>query len=293
MPHQDSLDPMAILASLDVHDASQAEAVSGGADTAIWRVMWGGQPYALRVFRPEQVKACENEVRVMGVAAAGGVTVPEVIRNGVWNDRPALLLSWIAGKTLSAQIRERPYLGWTLGNAFGRTQAAIHRVPIPADSDTTRWIEWAGEEPEIKARLYELPSRKSALIHLDYHPLNVMAHRGQISGVLDWANARVGDPRADFARTFSILRVEPITPNGDPLWLTLLRRLLEQAWRSGYVQAGGKLDDMALFYAWAGAAMIRDLLPRINKPGFWLQDAHLDRVRQWRDGWKQKAGIQV
>jgi hypothetical protein len=50
---------------------------------------------------------------------------------------------------------------------------------------------------------------------------------------------------------------------------------------------------MALFYAWAGAAMIRDLSPRIGKPGFWLLDVHLDSVRRWRDRWKGKAGIRV
>lgn len=158
--------------------------------------------------------------------------------------------------------------------------------------DATQWIEWAGDEPEIKARLYDLPSRKTALLHLDYHPLNVMADGSKISGVLDWANARAGDPRADFARTYSILRVELNMPDGDGLMLAVMRRLLERAWRSGYAQAGGKLDDMALFYAWAGAAMIRDLSPRVGKPGSWMQDQHLDPVRAWRDSWKRRAGIQ-
>jgi len=129
------------------------------------------------------------------------------------------------------------------------------------------------------------------LLHLDYHPLNVMVNDGQVSGVLDWANARAGDPRADFARTYSILRIERYSPAGDSLWLSIGRRLLECAWRTGYMQAGGQLDDMALFYAWAGAAMIRDLSPKIGKSGFWMQDHHLDAVRQWRDHWKREAGI--
>ena len=118
-----------------------------------------------------------------------------------------------------------------------------------------------------------------------------MVQRGQISGVLDWANARAGDPRADFARTYSILRVEPYAPDGDSLRLAVARWLLERAWRTGYQQAGGQLDDMALFYAWAGAVMIRDLSPRIDKPDFWLQAHHLDSVRVWRDTWMRRAGI--
>jgi aminoglycoside phosphotransferase (APT) family kinase protein len=288
-----SLDPHPILASLGVADTAGVEAVTGGSDTTVWRVRWRGETYALRLFRPEQADTCEREVRAMSMAAAGAVTVPQVIRKGVWKDCPALLLSWIAGKPLAHQLREHPLLGWRLGAAFGRMQAAIHQVPIPTDQESTRWIEWAGDEPELKARLYDLPSRRTALIHLDYHPLNVMADGSLVTGVLDWANARTGDSRADFARTYTILRIEPYSPNGDSLQLALLRRLLERAWRTGYVGAGGRLDEMALFYAWAGAVMIRDLSPRIGKPGHWLYDHHLDPVRRWRDTWKRRAGIQM
>lgn len=293
MPGQLSLDPHTILASLGILHAAGARPVTGGADTAIWQVSWRDQDYALRVFRPEQAAACEREVRAMPAAAAGGIPVPEVVKQGVWEEHPVLLLSWVTGKTLAHQLQTQPQRIWQLGTAFGRMQAAIHAVPAPPALDATGWIEWAGDEPELKARLYSLPSRKAALLHLDYHPLNVLVRGSQISGVLDWANARAGDPRADFARTYTILRVEPYHPNGGSLLLAVARRMLERAWRAGYRQAGGTLDDMALFYAWAGAVMIRDLSPRIGKPGFWLRHPHLDPVRAWRDAWKRKAGIHL
>lgn len=291
MPDQSSLDPQAILASFGITDATHIDPLSGGSDTAIWRVTWQATPYALRVFRPEQTTTYQREIRAMQLAANNGIRVPAIIRNGMWQDRPVLLLSWVEGQTLAAQLRAHPYRIWQLGSAFGRMQGAIHRIPASADMDVTQWIEWAGDEPELKARLYDLPSRKTMLLHLDYHPLNVMADGGQISGILDWANARAGDPRADFARTYSILRVEPYSATGDPLWLALARRLLEPAWRYGYLQAGGRLDEMALFYAWAGASMIHDLSPKIGRTGFWLQDHHLDGVRAWRDAWKHHAGL--
>lgn len=291
MPGETAPDPHTILASLGITDADAAQPITGGADTAIWQVIWRDQVYALRVFRPEQAAVCEREVRVMGAVAQAGIPVPEVIRQGLWEGRPALLLSWIAGKTLLSRLQTQPWLIWTLGKAFGRVQAAVHAIPAPPDMDATRWIEWAGDEPELKARLYDLPSRRTALLHLDYHPLNVMAQGIQISGVLDWANTQAGDPRADFARTCTILRMMPYGPNGDSPYMALFRRLLERAWQSGYAQAGGKLDAMALFYAWAGAVMIRDLAPRVGKAGFWLEERHLDPVRRWRDEWKQRAGL--
>ncbi|HLV34811.1 MAG TPA: hypothetical protein VKY59_06855, partial [Spirillospora sp.] len=69
MSGQSSLDPHAILASLGILDAAGAHPVTGGADTAIWRVSWRDQVYALRVFRPEQTEACEREVQAMSAAA--------------------------------------------------------------------------------------------------------------------------------------------------------------------------------------------------------------------------------
>lgn len=291
MSNLSSLDPYTILASLDIQDVSQAEPVTGGADTAIWRVIWREQACALRVFRPEQLRTFEREVTAMQIAAAGGISVPEVIKQGMWNERPVLLLSWIRGTTLVEELRAYPRRGWRLGKAFGQMQAAIHQMPIAAEANATDWIEWAGDERELKARLYNLKSRKAALLHLDYHPLNVMTDETRISGVLDWANARVGDPRADFARTYTILRIEPLKSAENSPRLFVFRRILERAWRTGYLQAGGKLDEMALFYAWAGAVMVDDLGARTDKPGFWLKHHHLDSVRRWRDGWKRRAGI--
>jgi len=265
--------------------------VQGGADTAIWRVERGGEVYALRVFRPEETARCGREVEAMTAARIGGVPTPEVIADGVYEERPVLLLSWIKGKALGQLLQEisEPE---KLATAFGRTQAAIHALPPPPEFDAYRWIEWAGEdEAELKARLREIQREKPALLHLDYHPLNVMGDENGITGVIDWANTAAGDPRADFARTYSILRIEPWQADGDDKQWESLRQRLENAWRAGYESAGGNTDDMALFYAWAGAVMVRDLSPRVGKPGFWLQDHHLDVVRRWRDEQKQRAGI--
>jgi aminoglycoside phosphotransferase (APT) family kinase protein len=201
-----------------------------------------------------------------------------------------MLLDWCPGVTLTAALRKQPWRVRSLGEAFGRAQAAIHRIEQPP---STGWVEWAGpNETELKARLRALPLQ-SRLIHLDYHPLNVMTDGKEITGVLDWTNARDGDPRADFARTFSILRVEVINPGIQPPHITAMRWALERAWRRGYESLAGRLPDMALFYAWAGAAMLQDWEPRVGKPGFWIEQRHLDRVRRWRDGWKRRAGLPI
>jgi aminoglycoside phosphotransferase (APT) family kinase protein len=107
----------------------------------------------------------------------------------------------------------------------------------------------------------------------------------QMTAVLDWANARLGDPRADVARSYSILAIDPNWPRRPHI--TIFRQILARAWQRGYEQAAGPLGDMALFYAWAGAVMQRDLAPRLAS----APHDPLARVRRWTNEWKRRAGI--
>jgi aminoglycoside phosphotransferase (APT) family kinase protein len=287
MPEQPDLDPHAILAALGVMGAAEATPVAGGADTAIWRVAYGQQLYALRVFRAEQAASYQREIAAMRAAHNGGLLIPAIHAAGSWHDRPALLLSWCAGEPLLHALQRHPERLWSLGTQFGRMQAAIHAIaPAPApELPPDDWIAWAGaDESALQTRLRAVAAGAMQLLHLDYHPLNVMTDGRQMTAVLDWANARVGDPRADVARSYSILAIDPNWPRQPHI--AIFRQILARAWRRGYQQAAGPLGDMALFYAWAGAVMLRDLAPRAARSGL-----QLDRVRRWMNGWKRRAGI--
>jgi aminoglycoside phosphotransferase (APT) family kinase protein len=145
------------------------------------------------------------------------------------------------------------------------------------------------DEHRLHAALQHVAHPTPKLLHLDYHPLNVLTDGTRITAVLDWANARAGDTRADVARTYTILMVEPYTPGRQPHAVTLVRRLLTWSWRRGYEQAGGVVTEMAWFYAWAGAVMVRDLAPRVSDPESWWQPQHLAHIQDWTTTWKQRA----
>lgn len=294
-----SVNPAAVLAAFGIASIAAATPVQGGWDTLIWKVEFGGAAYALRLFRAEQVETCRRETAAMRAAAAHGIPVPHIHAEGAWEGRPALLLSWCPGVVLLDALRQAPWRAWPLGIAFGRMQARIHAVPAPEPLRARRdaWIERAGpDEHELKEQLRALRLagglEEDALLHLDYHPLNLLVEGGRITCVLDWANAAAGDPRADLARTLTILRLAPAPPGTPRLRLALLRLLLELGWRRGYRQQRGAWPgDMALFYAWAGAAMARDLTPRLRQPRAWLTAHDLVRIHRWTVAWKRRAGI--
>lgn len=286
-----ALDPAAVLAALGVAGATVVGPVGGGRDTAIWRVVAGGQQYALRVFRPEQAASCRREIAAIQAAAAAGLPVPRVEATGVWQDRPALLMVWLPGRTLLSEVAARPWRLWPLALAFGRMQARIHTIAAPPELGTPpdTWLAWLGPEaPMLRDHLRARAPDAAALLHFDYHPLNIMTDGRQITGVVDWTNTSTGDPRADYARTGVILRMALAdAPHAAVERLALA--ILTRGWRRGYEQAGGPLTDLAAFDAWAGLVVARDLAPRPGRDGF--PPAALADLRQWAAERALRAGV--
>jgi aminoglycoside phosphotransferase (APT) family kinase protein len=88
------------------------------------------------------------------------------------------------------------------------------------------------------------------------HPFNILADAGgQVTGVLDWANAAAGDPDLDRARTWAILTLDPAARarRGEPGWSALC---------DGWSESGGLHEVPAGYRAWACAFMLSDLAGR-------------------------------
>ena len=296
--NDEPLDPTDILDALGVVGPARAMPVSGGADTLIWRVEAAGQVSALRLFRPEQATMAQREVAAMAAARSAGLPVPRVYAEGIWHGRPVLHMSWMPGRPLRDELRAHPWHARALGVEFGRSQAAVHaislRTPSALLAHSTPWIAWANPDDALRDCLRAAARGPDVLLHLDFHPMNVLVVDGRVSALLDWANARAGDPRADLARTASILRFAPLDPEVPRPLGSLLRRLFVAGWRRGYREVAGQVAGMAPFYAWAGAVMVRDLTPRLGRPDLpWLDRQFLERVRQWADGWRERAGCKA
>lgn len=281
----DDIQPLEILHALGIDEFSSVTPLQGGQDMAMWKVEWGEQPYALRVFPPGEHARCEHERAVMTAVHAVGLPAPEVRVSGVWRDHPVLLITWLSGRMLSDELRLHPWRLWRLGRAFGRMQAAIHMVPVPAHllRQPDAWITWqCKDEPVLQERLRRLASDPPTLLHLDYHPNNVLTDGKQITGVVDWVNAHAGDPRADLARTLSILRVAPQVRKPLLWWLGL--QLFAMAWHLGYQHERGKACKMPPFYAWAGTVMLHDQEHRYRDRPHELLPA-----RRWANKWKRRS----
>jgi aminoglycoside phosphotransferase (APT) family kinase protein len=185
---------------------------------------------------------------------------------------------------------------WRRGITFGRVQASIHAVPVPPvlkEGAPLYWLGRAGpKEATLVERLLALGPSTDTFVHLDYHPINVLADSRGITAVIDWTNASAGDRRADLAWTATLLQIGPIPPGPLRPLLSAARRLLYLAWRRGYERAAGPMPDVTPFMAWAGTVYLNEVEPRMGRPEVWGSERDLDAMRRWTERWKARAGLE-
>lgn len=173
-----TVNPHAILESLGIQNA-RPERIPFGAETAVWRVEYGNNIYALCVFRSGEHAKQVREIVALKTAASAGVPVPKVVTHGTWQGNAVSLLSCLPGQMLGLELTQQTKLERLqyLSEKLGTTLAKIHDIPAPHEwqSEKHRWVKLAGEgELELQKRLLSIPLRSDVLLHMDFHPFNVM-----------------------------------------------------------------------------------------------------------------------
>jgi aminoglycoside phosphotransferase (APT) family kinase protein len=87
----------------------------------------------------------------------------------------------------------------SLDSELAELEAGCERLSLAGLRPGLRWL--AAHRPELPAR---------AICHGDFHPLNVLVAGGAVSGVVDWARARICDPAYDAGVTLALLRLGPL-----------------------------------------------------------------------------------
>ena len=216
-------------------DAGSLRALGGNSGSA-----WGAGNRVLRVGRPAVIDA---ELAASSAAAAV-LPVPAVLDRAEVGDVSAVLLEMLRGRPAADFARDSPSLARVAGQACGSVHALLADVRAPAG---LRTVPGPGAGT---------PARQVRVVHLDLHPFNILTGAGgEVTGVLDWANAAAGDPDLDRARTWAILTLDPAARarRGEPGWAALL---------DGWAESAALHDVPATYRAWACAFMLRDLARR-------------------------------
>ena len=246
--------------------------IRGGKDSMVFKLVNDDNILALRIISSDRLHQFMREKKVMELARERGIPTPKVYTVKAIGKFAAMVMDWVPGKTVLSALQEDPACASVLGFNFGRTQARINQITLPHEWREDNWLTPVLEEKEI---LKAVSPSGDRLLHLDYHPLNVMTDGVTIVGVIDWMNAARGDYRFDFSRTYSILELE-----GSKVFQDYIEVLhtFQNGWREGYVSILGTMEDMSIFHAWAGKRMQRDMANRI------LPKEYI-RIERWIQSW--------
>lgn len=181
-----------------------------------------------------------------------GLPAPACFGTVTVGARPGIVFERVDGPTMLADFLARPWRTLAVARQMAELHAVIHGAVIsdryPSQREAVRRkILAAGRLDEnlrdaaLKA-LAALPDG-DRVCHGDFHPGNViLGPRGPV--VIDWQDAKRGNPAADIARTVLLARHAPLhfPPGPHRVVLTLLTRLLV----TGYLRYYSRLRPLRL-----------------------------------------------
>lgn len=148
---------------------------AGGASGSAWMVR--EMNTVLRVGSRLQIDVEAEAHRL----AAQFVPVPRVLDRADFEGSAGLLLEWMPGQTAFEAARRDAAAALRIGTACGALHDRIDLIPTPPFEHS---VGPGGLGPQ-------------GLLHLDLHPKNVLVdEHGEVTAVLDWANAARGSPWA-------------------------------------------------------------------------------------------------
>lgn len=280
----------ALLAALGLEPLGAPRPVVGGwGDARLWQIETESGLSVLRVYRSDDEPVARREARVLDQLGSRGFPVARVVASGNTAESALLLLGWLPGHGLDVELLESGDAR-SLGRQFGQLQARLHAVDPPDGiPHATSWPAADVYPDRLLEGLANVSARRDRLLHLDFHPANVLIDGGEVSGLIDWTNVGHGDPRFDIARTYLLLRYLPgLEPELKMRFRPLLRPFI-CSWHNAYRREMGAIRQFAPFLAWAGYGLLYDLArkpPDSISSGAARESrdvsAHLERnIEQW------------
>lgn len=197
---------------------------------------------------------------------------------------PFMLMEYVPGRTLLDMLFRQPWRIVRGPGRMARLHTRLHHLPVGSfpgapgpflDRHLTQLrtqietydlhgllpgLDWLEEH---RPPATDVPS----ILHLDFHPINLLFQGLEGRAVLDWCDADVGDHHADVA--VSLVLIECTQVDGGSTWRKLSswpgRILLYHLYRRAYA-ALRPLDADRLTYYMAWAA-----LRRLGRYGLWLR----------------------
>lgn len=151
-----------------------------------------------------------------------GLNIPKIREVTLINGKWAIVMDYVAGKTLESLMRDNPSNRDYYMNLFVEIQNDIHSrkhmlLTKFSDKMTLKIMNSeldASTRYDLAVRLADLP-RYNCVCHGDFNPSNVVITENGVPYILDWSHASQGNPAADATKTYLIFYLAGETEKAD------------------------------------------------------------------------------
>jgi len=178
-----------------VSDPGPGRLIASGRDGDIFEY---GPNLVLR--RAKHARSLASEARILAYVAEHGFPVPAV--HELCADDTELILERVDGP-LMLPLATKPWTSTRAMRLLADLHDQLHAIDAP---------DWLSGFPDERASTRRV-------LHLDLHPLNVIMSPTRGPVVIDWTNARAGDPLCDVALTYALMMCGHMP---GPRWLSRL-----------------------------------------------------------------------
>lgn len=169
-------------------------------------------------------------------------------------DRTGIIIERVKGKTLISLAASKPHTAFKVPELMAKLQVNLHNtftakirsykemVLNALSSEPLRFLSET-EKTAVTEMLAALPDGNS-ILHLDYHPDNVMSD-GEAATIIDWMTAARGVPAADVAATLYLLTEGEMIPGLNKTVAAVLetiRKLICKKYLAEYKKKTGMTD---------------------------------------------------
>ncbi len=189
------------------------------------------RPLILRIFAsPQGLPRLRHEFAAQQYLHQSGYRVAEPLLReetcGLFGG-PFQIMEQLPGTTMLEELLHRPWMIWSAAQRMAQTHAGLHALPtagfpcapqpflgrrLDEIRDILDAYDLHGLRPGWDWLCAHRPAEPIAprILHLDFHPLNLLDGLDHNPGVLDWTEADVGDHHADLATTLMFFQCSPL-----------------------------------------------------------------------------------